>query len=199
MKILLTGFDPFDGETINPSWEAVKEVILPEGVEIIRLPVPTVFDLAAPMVTAAIRECRPDAVVCVGQAGGREQITPERVAINVMDARICDNAGKQPVDEPVVLDGPAAYFSTLPIKKMVAAMEAAGVPAAVSNTAGTFVCNSLMYAVLHELAAEGQQIPAGFIHVPYVPQQTEGMEEPQPSMPLEQMIKGLTAALTTLL
>ena len=123
MKLLLTGFDPFGGEAVNPSWEAVKEVSLPGDVELMKLQVPVVFGEAARTVLEAVRKHRPDAVVCVGQAGGRDKITPERVAVNVMDARICDNAGKQPVDCPVVSDGPAAYFSTLPIKKMAAAME----------------------------------------------------------------------------
>lgn len=199
MKILLTGFEPFGGEKINPSWEAVNKVVLPEDVELVKLKVPTVFGEAARIVTEAIRECRPDAVVCVGQAGGRDKITPERVAINIIDARICDNRGNQPVDCPVAVGGPAAYFSTLPIKEMAAAIEKAGVPSAVSNTAGTFVCNCLMYRVIHELVTCGHQIPAGFIHVPYIPEQTEVMETPQPSMPLEQIVKGLEAALKVLL
>lgn len=198
MKILLTGFDPFGGEKINPSWEAVKAVSLPGMVELVKRKVPTVFGEALKAVLQAVKEHRPDAVVCVGQAGGRERITPERVAINVMDARICDNAGNRPVDCPVVSDGPAAYFSTLPIKRMAAAMEEAGVAAAVSNTAGTFVCNSLMYGLLHALAAEERDILAGFIHVPYIPRQTAELEKPQPSMPLEQITKGLAAALLVL-
>lgn len=198
MKLLLTGFDPFGGEAVNPSWEAVKEVSLPGDVELMKLQVPVVFGEAARTVLEAVRKHRPDAVVCVGQAGGRDKITPERVAVNVMDARICDNAGKQPVDCPVVSDGPAAYFSTLPIKKMAAAMEEAGVGAAVSNTAGTFVCNSLMYELLHFLATEKLGILAGFIHVPYLPEQTAGMETPQPSMPLGQITRGLAAALRVL-
>lgn len=197
MKILLTGFDPFGGEQVNPAQEAVKQVSAPDF-ELVKLTVPTVFEEAAQVVLDAIESHKPDAVVCVGQAGGRSQITPERVAINVIDARIPDNAGSQPEDCPVEKDGPAAYFSTLPIKDMVSAMEAAGIPAAISNTAGTFVCNCLMYRVLHALAASGRQIPAGFIHVPYIPEQTRDLEEAAPSLPLGQIIKGLEAALYTM-
>lgn len=198
MKILLTGFEPFGGEEINPSWEAVERVALPGDTELVKLLVPVVFNEAAHAVIEAIRQCRPDAVVCVGQGGGRNQITPERVAVNVIDARISDNQGNQPVDYPVAVGGPAAYFATLPIKEMAAAIEKAGIPSAVSNTAGTFVCNCLMYRVLHELATCGHQIPAGFIHVPYIPEQTERMETPQPSMALEEITKGLEAALGVL-
>ncbi len=197
MKILLTGFDPFGGEQVNPALEAVKRVAVPDF-ELVKLTVPTVFEEAAQVVLDAIESHRPDAVVCVGQAGGRSQITPERVAINIIDARIPDNKGNQPKDCPVVKEGPAAYFSTLPIKDMVSAMEAAGIPAAVSNTAGTFVCNCLMYRVLHALAVSGRQIPAGFIHVPYIPEQTGNREEAVPSLPLDQIIRGLEAALYAL-
>lgn len=197
MKILLTGFDPFGGEQVNPALEAVKRVAAPDF-ELVKLTVPTVFEEAAQVVLDAIESHRPDAVVCVGQAGGRSQITPERVAINIIDARIPDNKGNQPKDCPVVKEGPAAYFSTLPIKDMVSAMEAAGIPAVVSNTAGTFVCNCLMYRVLHALAVSGRQIPAGFIHVPYIPEQTGNREEAVPSLPLDQIIRGLEAALYAL-
>ena len=146
----------------------------------------------APVAEAIEREA-PDAVLCLGQAGGRAAITPERVAINVDDARIPDNAGEQPVDRPTVPGGPAAYFATLPVKAMAEAIRAAGVAAEVSNTAGTFVCNHLMYAVLHLLAERYPGVRAGFMHVPFVPEQT-GDKPGQPSMPLADMVRGLTAA-----
>ena len=196
MKILMTGFDPFGGESVNPAWEAVKRVKAPEGVTLVKLEVPTVFGASIDTVLSAMEREKPDAVVCVGQAGGREKITPERVAINVNDARIADNAGQQPDDESICADGPAAYFSTLPIKAMVAAMESAGIGAAVSNTAGTFVCNHLMYGVLCALERQGKSIPAGFIHVPCIPEQTAGTDKP--SMPLELIVRGLEAALIAL-
>ena len=147
MKILLTGFEPFGGEPVNPAWEAVQRVRAPEGAELLRLQVPTVFARAGDLVCAAMERERPDLVLCVGQAAGRAALTPERVAINIMDASIPDNAGAQPREEPVVPGGPAAYFTTLPVKRIAAAIQAAGVPAAVSNSAGTFVCNALLYRV----------------------------------------------------
>ena len=139
MKILLTGFDPFGGESINPALEAVKLVKAPAGAELIRLEVPTVFGRSVATVLEAVRLHRPDAVVCVGQAAGRGEITPERVAINIADASIPDNEGNQPCDAPIVPEGENACFSTLPVKAMVEAIRAAGLPASVSNTAGTFV------------------------------------------------------------
>ena len=193
MKILLTGFDPFGGESVNPALEAVKLVQAPAGVELVKLEVPTVFSASIDTVLAAMERERPDAVVCIGQAGGRDKITPERVAINVSDARIADNAGQQPVDEPVYADGPAAYFSTLPIKAMVAAIESAGVGAAVSNSAGTFVCNQLMYGVLYHVQRAYPGMRGGFIHVPCIPRQVAGTDKP--SMPLTDIVKGLEAVL----
>ena len=150
MKILVTGFDPFGGETVNPAYEAVK--LLPDtiaGAQIIKLQVPTRFALSGTVLEAAVNEHRPDAVICVGQAGGRSAITPERVAINLADASTPDNAGDQPVDEPIRKDGAPAYFTSLPVKAMVQKMRAAGIPAALSYTAGSFVCNSLMYTLLY--------------------------------------------------
>lgn len=148
MKCLVTGFDPFGGEEINPALEAVK--LLPEeinGAKIVKLEIPTVFGKSAEVVQAKIEEIQPDVVLNIGQAGGRFAISPERVAINVDDARIPDNEGNQPVDEAIQPQGQPAYFSQLPIKAMVAAMKEAGIPAVVSNTAGTFVCNHIMYQV----------------------------------------------------
>lgn len=198
MKLLLTGFDPFGGERINPAWEAVRRVQAPPGVMLLRLQVPTVFGTSVDMVTAAIREQRPDAVLCVGQAAGRAALTPERVAINCMDASLPDNAGRQPMDEPVVPGGPAAYFATLPIKAMAEAIRAAGLPAEISNSAGTFVCNQLLYGVLHFLTQHAPAVGGGFLHVPALPEQAERSPRPLPSLPLEDIVLGLEAAIGAL-
>ena len=151
-RVLLTGFTPFGGERINPALEAVKRVRCPEA-ELRILEVPTVFGDSARLVTAEMDAFRPDVVLCVGQAAGRSAVTPERVAINVDDARIPDNAGQQPVDAPIVPGGPAAYFATAPVKYMVRAIREAGVPSELSNSAGTYVCNHLLYQVLHHAAS----------------------------------------------
>lgn len=195
MKILVTAFDPFGGETVNPAQEAVA--LLPEtigGHRVHKLTVPTVFGAAAELVTNTMDKLRPDAVVCVGQAGGRRAVSVERVAVNLMDARIRDNAGNQPEDQPVAEGGPAAYFSTLPVKAMAQAIKDAGLEGAVSYTAGTFVCNSLLYSVLHHAAAHMPAARCCFIHVPFIPEQTAG-KEGVPSMPLEDMVRALTAAI----
>ncbi len=194
MKLLLTAFEPFGGEAVNPAEEAMGRMPDRVGdVEIVKLAVPVTFAGCLAPVAEAIEREAPDAVLCLGQAGGRAAITPERVAVNVDDARIPDNAGEQPVDRPAVPGGPAAYFATLPVKAMAEAIRAAGVAAEVSNTAGTFVCNHLMYAVLHLLAERYPGVWAGFMHVPFVPEQT-GDKPGQPSMPLADMVRGLTAA-----
>lgn len=198
MNILVTAFDPFGGESINPAQQAVEQLDNEIGrTTLHKLIIPTVFGHAAELVIDAMDELRPDAVICVGQAGGRRAVTPERVAINVMDATIQDNAGQQPEDEPIVSDGPVAYFSTLPIKKMVQAIRDTGLPADVSNSAGTFVCNSLLYSVLHHAAQHMPDTRAVFIHVPYIPEQTTGKEN-VPSMPLEDIVHALTAAIASL-
>ena len=173
MKLLLTAFDPFGGEKVNPALEAVKLVQVP-SVSVEKLEVPTVFYKSIDRVAERIREIDPDVVLAIGQAGGRFDITVERVAINIDDARIPDNEGNQPIDLPIVEGGPPAYFSTLPIKAMVEAIRGAGIPATVSNTAGTFVCNHLMYGILHTIAALDRPVRGGFIHVPYVPAQAIG-------------------------
>lgn len=150
MKVLITGFDPFGGEPINPAWEAVKR--LPDnidGVEIVKLQIPTVFKKSAKKLFENIDTVKPDVVICVGQAGGRYEFCVERVAINLDDGRIPDNEGYQPVDVKVFEDGENAYFSNLPIKAMVEEVKKAGIPAAVSNTAGTYVCNHIMYSLLY--------------------------------------------------
>ena len=167
MKILLTAFDPFGGETENISQQVLEA--LPDrvaGAELVKLLLPTVFRAAGERALEAAERIRPDAVLSLGQAAGRRALTPERVAVNLMDARIPDNAGFQPMDEPVVPGGPAAYFSTLPVKAMVRAMEAAGAPAQLSLSAGTFVCNSLMYTLLHWAALSAPEIRCGFLHLP---------------------------------
>ena len=174
MKLLLTAFDPFGGDKVNPALEAVKLVSEKVGnVEVVKLEVPTVFRKSIATVAAAIAKEKPDAVLCIGQAGGRYDITPERVAINLDDARIKDNEGNQPIDLPIYEDGAPAYFSDLPIKAMVQHIREAGLPASVSNTAGTFVCNHLMYGVLYTLATEYPGVHGGFMHVPFIPEQVE--------------------------
>ena len=195
MKILVTGFDPFGGEPTNPSWEAVRR--LPDevaGAQVVKVQIHTVFERSKDDVRTAILEHDPDVIVCVGQAGGRYSVSPERVAINMDDGRIPDNDGFQPIDVPVYEDGPPAYFSTLPIKAMVTAMIGAGVPAAVSNTAGTYVCNHVMYTALYLVDHEFPGKRAGFVHVPYLPEQV--LDKPnEPSLGLDQLVTALTAGL----
>lgn len=196
MKVLVTGFDPFGGESVNPAWEAVKVLAgqTVAGAEVVAYQVPTVFGKSVQTAVDAIAEEKPDAVIAVGQAGGRPDITVERVAINVDDARIKDNEGNQPIDEPIAADGPAAYFATLPIKAMVREIRAAGIPASVSNTAGTFVCNHIMYGILHHIATNQLPIRAGFIHIPFLPEQA--VNHPgAPSMAKEVIVEGLKAAI----
>ena len=170
--VLMTGFDPFGGESINPSWEVVKQLegMHIDGCRVVTRQLPCVFGEALSVLNAAIDELDPTLVIAVGQAGGRVDVTVERVGINVDDARIADNIGQQPVDVAIVADGPAAWFSTLPIKAMGAALREAGVPASVSQTAGTFVCNHVMYGLLHKLA-DKPGAKGGFIHIPYLPEQ----------------------------
>lgn len=199
MKILVTAFEPFGGERINAALEAVTRLSAPKGAELYKLTVPTVFGVCTETAVRAIREISPDAIVCVGQAAGRAAITPERVAVNLRDARIPDNAGFQPVDEPIVPGGPAAYFSTLPVRVMAEAVQKAGIPAMISNTAGTFVCNDLFYGIRHAIESEFPSVSGGFIHVPCLPEQTASYSSPVPSMELEEIIRGLEAALEMLL
>ncbi|MED4976737.1 pyroglutamyl-peptidase I [Heyndrickxia faecalis] len=195
-KVLLTGFDPFGGDKVNPALEAIKQLDGKnmEGIHIVTQQVPTVFHESIRIAAEAIEREKPDVVICVGQAGGRTQITPERVAINIDDARIPDNQHNQPIDDPIAADGPAAYWSTLPIKTITRQLREAGIPAAVSNTAGTFVCNHLFYGVMHHLAKNNIPAHAGFIHVPYIPEQTT--ETGAPSMSLETIVKALEIAVS---
>lgn len=195
MKILVTGFDPFGGEKINPAIEAVK--LLPntiKGVEIEKLEIPTVFHKSADVVREKMNEFKPDVVLNIGQAGGRMGLTPERVAINQDDARIPDNEGNQPIDVAIQEDGEPAYFSKLPIKAMVEAMKNAGIPASVSNTAGTFVCNHIMYQTLYLVDKEFPEVKAGFMHIPFMTEQV--LDKPnQPAMSLTDMARGIEAAI----
>lgn len=199
MKLLLTAFDPFGGDAINPALEAVKLVADKIGrFDIVKLEVPTVFRKSIDTVAKAIEEEKPDVVLCIGQAGGRFEITPERVAINVDDARIKDNDGNQPIDIKIFEDGENAYFTTLPIKAMVEAIREANLPAAVSNTAGTFVCNHLMYGVLYTLAKKYPHIKGGFTHVPFIPAQVARRTPVAPYMALEDIKRGLEAAIAAI-
>lgn len=185
MRILVTGFEPFGGEQRNPSAEVVES--LPERIgenELIKLILPVVREKASTFIQNAVEKFRPDAVLSVGQAGGRPAVSVERVAVNLDDYRIPDNEGNQPAGEPVVPGGPDGYFCTVPVKRMVEAIQKAGIPAAQSLSAGTFVCNHVMYATLHFLAERYPATKFGFIHIPYLPEQVA--DKPgQPSMSLE--------------
>ncbi|MFC5458407.1 pyroglutamyl-peptidase I [Massilia niabensis] len=195
--VLLTGFEPFNGATINPAWEAVRALKGWNGdsffVEVLQLP--CVFGMANRVLRGAIDEMKPSIVICVGQAGGRADLTVERVAINVDDAPILDNDKQQPVDAPIVAGGPAAYFATLPVKAIVAAMRERGLKASVSQTAGTFVCNHVFYGLMNHIdgSALTGKITGGFIHVPYLPEQAAAFPD-APSMPLAEIVEGLRVA-----
>ena len=193
--VLVTGFDPFGGESLNPSWEIctrLPRAIAGMRVEILR--VPCEFRRSIEVAAEAIERHRPKLVILLGQAGGRAHLSVERVAINVDDARQPDNAGAAPVDEAIALEGPPAYFATLPVKAVARAMRAAGVPAEVSNSAGTYVCNHLMYGVLHFLAASGAGGRAGFIHLPYAEEQV--LDKPgAPALSVDTMARGVEAAI----
>ncbi len=194
-RILVTGFTPFGGETVNPSWELVKA--LPktlQGYCIERLQVPTEFDRAIDVTTQAMAGLQPAIVLCFGQAGGRSRMSVERVAINIDDAEIADNVGRQIRNRIIRTEGPAAYFCTVPVEAMVASMHEDDVPAEISNTAGTFVCNHLIYSVLHHIAVNAQPTLAGFIHVPYLPSQVLD-KVAAPSMSMEMMLLGAKAAI----
>lgn len=194
MKILVTGFDPFGGESINPSWEAVK--LLPDAIknyEIIKLCLPTEFVRSEEVLLEAISRHRPHTVICTGQAAGRGAISIERVAINLRDASIPDNAGLRPVDTEVCPGGEAAFFVPLPVKEMMAAVKAAGLPAELSLSAGAYVCNNVLYTLLRG----GNR--GGFIHLPLSPAQAEGKTPPPPSMEIRDMARGLEAAIGAIL
>ena len=199
MKILVTGFDPFGGEKINPALETIKR--LPDavlGARIIKLEIPTVVGKSLAKIQEAVEKENPDVVLSIGQAGGRSEITVERVGINIDDCRIPDNEGNQPIDEPIVAGGPSAYFVTVPIKAIVEKIKANKIPASISNTAGTSICNHVCYGVAHLAAARtaaGKPMKSGFIHIPFLPEQVIGKPALTPSMSLETIVSGITHAL----
>jgi len=198
MTILFTGFDPFGGETINPAWEAVKA--LPDMIgstHIVKKEIPTVFGKAGETVIDTMKSEHPDAVICVGQAGGSTGIRVERIAVNLRDARGTDNAGYSPTDEPVMPGETGAYFATIPVKAIRDALNEAGISANLSNSAGLFVCNDTMYALLHHIACNAPAVLGGFIHVPFIPEQTEKKSPGTPSMPLAQITQALEIAAET--
>ena len=198
MKVLITGFDPFGGESINPAWEAVKAMKDNiDGIEVIKLQIPTVFKKSAEKLFAGIEEYKPDAVICIGQAGGRYDMSVERVAINMDDGRIPDNEGYQPIDTPVYEDGENAYFATLPIKGIVEEIKLAKIPASVSNTAGTYVCNHIMYSLLYYISKNNLDIKGGFIHVPYITEQVVDKKN-MPYMEVATITKALECAVQAL-
>jgi pyroglutamyl-peptidase len=199
-RILLTGFSAFEGETVNPTLQVINKFhqtcIL--GVEIIAKELPVVHKKAGQVMAAYIQEFDPNVIVALGQAGGRSQITPERVAINLANFRIADNEGNQPQDEPLIASAPVAYWSTLPIKMMVKRMRSGGIPAVVSNTAEDFVCNEVFYGLMHFLAQEGNIRQGGFMHIPYLPEQVID-KAGQPSMALSTDVQGLALSLEAII
>ena len=191
-KLLISGFEPFGGESINPSWEVVKA--LPDvvgGYTLTKICLPVVFGKATQTLIQAAQAIVPDCILSIGQAGGRGAVTPEYAGINLRHASIPDNAGNQPTDEAIVPDGENAYFTSLPVRKMAETMAAAGIPAQVSYSAGTYVCNELLYSLLHRY--KGTSTRVGFIHIPYIPEQ-----QTSPALPLAQVIQALTLAILTL-
>jgi pyroglutamyl-peptidase len=196
--VLITGIEPFDGESLNPSWEAARRMDGLEigGARVVARQLPCVIGKVVDVLRQAIDEVRPDLVICLGQAGGRSDVTVERVAINVVDARIPDNEGHQPIDEPVVQGGPAAYFSSLPIKAIVRDLRAGGVPASVSLTAGTYNCNAIFYGLAHFIATERPALRGGFVHVPYLPEMAT-RHPGAPSLALEVLLHGVKIMVAT--
>ena len=198
MKILVTGFDPFGKESINPAIEAVKRLDDEiANAQIIKLEIPTIAHTSLAVIKQAIEDHEPDMVLSIGQAGGRSDITVERIGINIDDYRIADTGHQQPIDEKIFADGPDAYFVNLPIKAMVKSIRSAGIPASISNSAGTFVCNHVTYGVRYLLEKRGKGQKSGFIHIPYLPSQV--VDKPnQPSMALDVIVKGIQAAITAM-
>jgi pyroglutamyl-peptidase len=194
-RILLSGFEPFGGAEINPSQRIIEEIGEVPGVDLRTLVLPVVFAQAAPILLSACRDFQPDAVVALGQAEGRSEISVERIAINLADARIADNAGERKVDEQIEPGGPAARFTTLPARELVAAIQAVGVPAGLSLTAGAFLCNHVFYALQREFA--GLPIRSGFVHVPLIPEQSPGFPG-LPTLALDRQVAGIRAALGAL-
>ncbi|WP_313917624.1 pyroglutamyl-peptidase I [Tahibacter sp.] len=198
-RVLLTGFDPFGGETVNPSWEAVRrlDAQIVRRHQVIALQLPTCFGQSLRALRAALTRHAPVLVISVGQAGGRSRVSLERVAINIDDARIADNAGREPVDRAVVRGAPAAYFSTLPIKAQLAALQKAGLPAEISQTAGTFVCNHVFYGLMHALR-DTPRVRGGFVHIPFLPEQAVA-HAGAPSLSLDVIVASLRVIVDTAL
>lgn len=199
-RVLVTAFEPFGGETVNPSQLAAQRLAEGppiDGVELRTAFLPVVFGDAIDALTAAIAEHDPEVVVCVGEAGGRFAVTPERVAVNVNDAPFPDNAGRKPVDEPIVEGGPVAYLTGLPIAEIVEALHRAGIPAAKSSTAENYVCNNVFYGLMHHISTERPHVVGGFVHVPYVHEQVLGRLDPKPSLSLEQVTEAVRIAVQT--
>ena len=200
MKVLITGFDPFGGESVNPAYEAVK--LLPDTIydaQVIKAEIPTVYGKAGATVEALIEENHPDIVICVGQAGGRAKITIEKVAINLAEASIKDNEGNQPMDQPIKQDGANAYFTNSPCKAVVEALNLEDIPAGISYTAGTFVCNDVMYQLLYLIDRKYHTIRGGFIHVPYADEQVSNKAEGTPSMSIKMIARGLEIAIQAII
>jgi len=200
MQLLITGFEPFQGSLLNPSAEAARllEGQPPEGAHVKAAILPVDRHKAPAALQAALASTQPEAVICLGEASQRAGLSLERVAVNLLDFSIPDNGGYQPVDEPVRAGGPAAYFATLPLRAMLKAIQERGVPAALSLSAGSYLCNQVMYVLLDTLAQAGRDIPAGFIHLPRLPEQVAGGGKITPTMSLETSLRGLRAALTAL-
>lgn len=194
MRILVTGFEPFGGEEINPAFEVIKKLgDEVGGAEVVKLQIPTVFHESIEKIIQGIEDYKPEAVLMIGQAGGRFDITVERIGINLDDARIADNGGNTPVDMPIDPEGLPAHFSTIPIKAIVEGIRGVKVPASISNSAGTFVCNHVLYGVLNYIYKNNMNIRAGFIHIPFLPEQVTG-KPGTASMSLEPMIAGIERA-----
>ena len=199
-RVLLTGFEPFGGESTNPSQLAVQRVAAGASspdVHITAVSLPVVFGAAIQAVTAAVHEHEPDVVICVGEAGGRVAVTPERFAHNLDDAPVPDNAGGRPSEATIVQDGPVAYRSTLPVSEMVEAMRAAGIPAAPSSSAGSYVCNNVFYGLMHLIATTRPQLVGGFVHVPYVHEQVVQRLDARPSLSIATISEAVAIAVTT--
>jgi pyroglutamyl-peptidase len=195
MRALVTGFDPFGGGRVNASLEAVRRLPARIGtLDVVTAELPTSYARSIPALKAALKDARPGIVLCVGEAGERSLLSVERVAINVQDARMPDNDGAAPADRPVVRGGPAAYFSTLPVRAMVAALRAAELPAELSMSAGAFVCNHVFYGLMHVAATTKRSFRGGFLHVPCL---TQGGETAPRSMPLDDIVRGIVICLET--
>jgi pyroglutamyl-peptidase len=199
-RVLLSAFDPFGGESINPSEQAVRRLVdgpALDGAQLTSVFLPVVFGEAVEALKRAIAEHEPDVVICVGEAGGRFAVTPERFAINLNDAEMPDNAGRQPLEEPIVEGGPVGYVSTLPVAAMVDAMRAAGIPAQKSSTAGHYVCNNVFYGLMHYIATERPSLRGGFVHVPYMHEQVLGRLDEKPSLSIETITSAVRIAVET--